>query len=76
MRLASVYTNSWAGRICQPCIVVDETPTRFRVRAVGGGTLKLPGKYCCVEISGEATRLVPKTAITFHAEEPTNHVDP
>lgn len=60
-RPAFVHYQSWAGHHKEPCIVVDETPKRYRIRVdkpvalPPGFTLLLPGY----------TKLVPKRAITF-----------
>ena len=68
-RLAILHTEGWGGRQQQACLVVGETPKRYRVRALSGSGLRLPrrgGAVLKVLLSG--TYLVPKTAITFDGE--------
>jgi hypothetical protein len=60
-RMAELVTESWAGRCWEPCVIVGETPTRYRVKAPHGYRLRLAGRRRF--ISGELTALVPKCAV-------------
>lgn len=64
---ATLHTEGWGGRQQQPCIVVGETPQRYRVRARPGEYLRLPrGRHQSVlQVHAPGTYLVPKRAITF-----------
>jgi hypothetical protein len=59
-RAALLWLIGWHGISSQPVEVVGETRTRYRIRAVARTRLGGPR---WLEIG--ATRLVPKTAITF-----------
>ena len=72
-RDAIVHLDGWGGRTEQPCVVVGETPKRYRVRAKWNSELRLPkGRHGLTLILYPGTHLVPKRAITFteqpHAE--------
>lgn len=73
-RMAYLHTDGWAGRQRQACVVIGETPKRYRVRAVAGSELRLPrGKQGIVKILPSGSHLVPKPAVTFDFnEEPSN----
>ena len=60
-RLAVVCTNSWAGRKEQACIVVGETPKRYRIACAV--PITLPPRFKTLH-PGE-TALVPKYSIRF-----------
>lgn len=65
-RLAVLYTDGWGGRQRQACLVVGETPKRYRIRALPGGELRLPlRKTGITKIFYPGTTLVPKYAVTF-----------
>lgn len=65
-RRAVLHLDGWAGRTRQPCLVVSETPKRYRVRALPGSELRVPkGRQGLVIIYPPGTHLVPKYAITF-----------
>jgi len=72
-RLATLHLDGWSGRTQQPCVVVGETPKRYRIRALAGSELRLPRRgqgitiiYC------PGTHLVPKHAIVL--QEPSSAV--
>jgi hypothetical protein len=63
-RLAELYMDGWSGRTAQLCVVIGETPMRYRVRPVyTAGVLRLGGRRR--EIRTGETALVPKRAITL-----------
>lgn len=65
-REAVLHLDGWAGRTTQACVVVAETPHRYRVRAPERGELRLPkGRHGLVKIWGAETKLVPKSAVSF-----------
>ena len=62
-RSAYLCTDGWAGRNEQACIVIGETPKKYRIRAVM--RTRMPGR-CRWLYTGE-TALVPKSAVRFDA---------
>lgn len=65
-REATLHTDGWGGRQRQPCLVLAETPKRYRIRARPGQELRLPnGRHGVTIILSSGTHLVPKYAITF-----------
>lgn len=62
-RLATVAIQSWAGHRKYLVRVIAETPTRYRIRALDGKFVQLPGRMR--SISGEQTALVPKARVRF-----------
>lgn len=61
-----LHLDGWEGRTQQPCLVVGETPTRYRIRALPGGSLRLPkGRQGLVRILYPGTHLVPKHSVTL-----------
>lgn len=58
-RIGYVNTDGWAGRLKWKCLIVGETPKRFRIKALE--QIKLPRKW--LEVGEEW--LVPKYSITF-----------
>lgn len=67
-RQAMLHTDGWGGRQRQRCLVVGETPKRYRVRAEPGGELRLPLRGNGIRrIFSPGTALVPKYAVTFEA---------
>jgi hypothetical protein len=70
-RDAILHTDGWGGRQQQRCFVVGETTKRYRVRAYTGGELRLPRRGGVLKVLSSGTYLVPKTAITFPAQEPS-----
>lgn len=64
-RLAILHTDGWGGHQRQPCVVVGETPKRYRVRALVGGELRVPSGRGVIKILYPGTRLAPKHAVTF-----------
>jgi len=54
---ALVCTNSWAGRLENPCRIVGETPKKYRIEV--DETTELPGG----PLQPGERRLVPKTAV-------------
>lgn len=64
-RTALLHTDGIAGRETQPCVVTQETPTRYRIRALAGVRLRLPmGKTGVRVIYWPGTTLVLKAAVT------------
>lgn len=65
-RSAVLHLDGWGGRTQQHCIVIAETPKRYRVRAINGGELRVPTRgQGLLLIHWPGTYLVPKRAITF-----------
>lgn len=60
-RLAWLHTQSWAGHLRWPVVVIAETPKRYRVRLVRRS--KLPGRERWEDAG--TIRLVPKHAVSF-----------
>lgn len=69
-RTATLHTHGWGGYQQQPCIVVGETPKRYRVCAPRGRELRLllRGKGLRIILSS-GTYLVRKFAVTFDEKE-------
>lgn len=68
-RPAILHTDGWGGRQQQACVVIGETPKRYRVRAVLGSELRLPFRGSGIrKILPSGSALVPKSAVTFEAE--------
>ena len=65
-RSAMLHTDGWGGRQSQWCLVIGETPKRYRVRALPGSELRLPLRGNGIrKIPPPGSALVPKYAITF-----------
>lgn len=62
---AELGLNGWAGLTWTPCLVVGETPKRYRIKAIQ--RMKLSGRDRWIE-AGE-TALVPKTALRRTTQE-------
>ena len=65
-RAAVLHTDGWGGRQRQVCLVIGETPKRYRVRAPRGYDLRLPLRGNGIRlIRSPGSALVPKYSITF-----------
>jgi len=72
MREAVIVTDSYAGIVRHPCVVIGETPKKYRVRMKQ--RTRLP--RCRWVYAGEIT-LVPKSAVDFLDQtQPTNRDPP
>jgi hypothetical protein len=60
-RAAFLMLSGWGGVGAYPCVVIGETPRKYRILA--GARIKLAGRKRWLE-AGQAT-LVPKHAIRF-----------
>ncbi len=58
--IVEIGMSGWAGTTWKKCVVVAETPKRYRVRALHGETLTLTGMR---KICGDQTVLIPKRAV-------------
>lgn len=68
-RDAFLRIEGFAGWERQRCVVIDETATRYRVRAVAGDELRFPsGRHGVMKVFANGSRLVLKTAITFEGD--------
>lgn len=60
---AWLHTESWAGHLRQPVVVVAETKTRYRIRQPEGKPrVRLGGSRRFIE--GDQSALVPKYAVS------------
>ena len=62
----TLHLDGWGGRTSQSCVVVSETPKRYRVMAVDQEGLKVRTRgRGLLTVYRPGTYLVPKHAVTF-----------
>ncbi len=64
VRRGEIVFSDWAGVRHKPCLIVGETPTRYRIRALPGERLHLPRRT----IAGDETYLIRKQVVRVRTE--------
>lgn len=64
-RKAILHTDTWAGHVRQPVLVIAETAHRYRIKAPPGAEVKIGKARHKQILFGEGWALVPKYAVVF-----------